>query len=277
MRWAIIEVRKTMDNQVDIEKFLTQFFTANHCEVAQMEPGKISVQLTIEMDKALMNRPFYWQYMESTGNVGEPKKLTFILDPDKIEKEGEWIHFGSPRLEQIYKYLRNTAKFIHLFEEVNVSKNTMLHPWLLLNYCIIYEGKQKKEELFSIGLNLINGTFLLNMMEHLEHIELAPTISDHCYTISPLIKVNSGFLRIENYIHDYVMKQEHDWAIESLKLLQEEIAMIHHFYESDQDNKDEMEKELDDITARLEPHITYEVINGGMIYLRDTFANGINK
>ena len=35
-----------------------------------------------------------------------------------------------------------------------------LHPWLLLNICIMYEGKQKKEELFSIGLNLINGSFV---------------------------------------------------------------------------------------------------------------------
>ncbi len=270
-------MRKTMDKQVDIEKFLINFFTANHCEVNQIEQGKIAVQLTIEMDKALMNRPFYWQYMEATGNVGQPKKLTFILDPNKMEKEGEWIHFGSPRLEQIYHYLRKTAKFIHLFEEVNVRNNTMLHPWLLLNYCIMYEGKQKKEELFSIGLNLINGTFILDMMEQLENVELAPTISDHCYTISPLIKVNSGFLRIEKYIHDYVMKQKHDWAVESLKLLEEEIAMIHHFYERDEENKDEMEKELEDITARLEPKITYEIVNGGIIYLRDSFANRIKK
>ena len=31
----------------------------------------MTVQLTIEMDKELMNRPFYWHYLEKTG--GRPK------------------------------------------------------------------------------------------------------------------------------------------------------------------------------------------------------------
>lgn len=260
-------------NQIDIEKFLINYFTSHHCEVIQNEPGILSVQLTIEMDKALMNRPFYWHYIEATGNKGEPKKITFILDPEKSAEEGEWIHFGSPRLQQINNHLGANAKFIHLFEELNVDKNTILHPWLLTNFCIIYEGKQKKEELFSIGLNLINGTFMFDMMQELEAASLSPTISDRCYTISPLIKINSGFLRIENYIHHYILEQDHTWASDSLQLLQEEIAMIHHFYENnDEENKqEELEKELEDIHARLQPKITYKVINGGLLYLQETF------
>lgn len=261
-----------MDKQIDIEQFLKQFFTANHCEVIQENSGKLAVQLTIDMDKELMNRPFYWQYMEATGNKGQPKKIIFNTKPKQMEDEGEWIHFGSPRLEQIYNHLRKSGKFIHLFEKVNVNNNTMLHPWLLTNYCIMYEGKQKKEELFSIGLNLINGTFVFEMMEQLDQITLSPTISDHCYTISPLIKIQSGFKRIENYIHEYVMNQQHDWAVESLQLLQEEMAMIHHFYEIE-DNKKEMQKEIDDVEARLQPQITYDVISGGIIYLQESFLS----
>src|SRR5690625_399342 len=205
----MIIVKKNMDKQLDIKQFLKKFFNSNHCEIIEDTPGKLVVQLTIEMDKALMNRPFYWQYVEATGNTGQPKKITFIMDPNQMEKEGEWIHFGSPRLQQINNHLSNTSKFIHLFESLEVHENTMLHTWLLLNYCIMYEGKQKKEELFSIGLNLINGILVFDMMEQLEHLSLVPTISDHCYTISPLIKVSSGFSRIENYIHEYVMNQQH--------------------------------------------------------------------
>jgi len=199
-----------MDKQLDIEQFLKDFFIANHCDVIQKKTGKLTVQLTVDMDKALMNRPFYWQYVEATGNVGQPQKLTFNMDPNEMTSEGEWIHFGSPRLEKIYNHLRKTGKFIHLFEELQVSKNTMLHPWLLTNYCIMYEGKQKKEELFSIGLNLINGTFVFEMMDYLKDINLAPSISDRCYTVSPLIKISSGYQRIENYIHEYVMNQQHE-------------------------------------------------------------------
>jgi len=267
-----VKVKSNMDSQINIEQFLTQFFTANHCEVETIEPGMLAVQLTVEMDKALMNRPFYWQYIEATGNVGQPKKLTFLLDPEKMDQDGEWIHFGSPRLQKIYRHLTESAKFVHLFEELDVKQNTMLHPWLLTNYTIVYEGKQKKEELFSIGLNLINGKFAFDMMENLEETNLMPTISDHCYTISPLIKPKSGFLRIENHLHNYVLGQKHDWAAKSIKLLEEEIAMIRHFYsDDDEEAEQQMEKELDDIRARLKPHISYKVVSGGIIYLNEAF------
>src|SRR5690625_1634728 len=187
--------KNNMDNQMDIKNFLINFFTSNDCEVIQESPGKITIQLTVEMDKALMNRPFYWHYIEATGNVGKPKKITFITDYQQVSDEGEWVHFGSPRLWKIYDHLSRTAKFVHLFEKLAVTKNTMLHPWLTINVCIIYEGKQKKEKLFSIGLNLINGIFIFNMMEKLDQVKLSPTISDHCYTISTLIKIQIGYAR----------------------------------------------------------------------------------
>lgn len=259
-----------MANSLDVESFLMQFFKANHCEVDQSERGKIIVKLTIEMDKALMNRPFYWQYVESTGNIGEPKTITFITDIDR--QDGEWIHFGSPRLATIYQFLSEKGKFIHLFQSMNVTENTMLQPWLLTNYCIMYEGKQKKEELLSIGLNLINGTFVFNMMDQLSNLSLEPVISNQCYTISPLIKPQSGLLRIENYLDAYVGKQEHHWAVQSMQLLQEEMAMIHHFYE-DKDEQNKLDKELEEVTARLQPKITYKIMSGGIVYLTKTSIN----
>lgn len=267
-------MKNNMDKSFHIETFIKRFFTAHQCDITEDEKGKFNVQLTIDMDKALMNRPFYWQYIESTGQVGEPKKLCLITDPEKIADDGEWIHFGSPRLQQIFDFLSKNAKFTHVYQVLHVSTNTMLHPWLLVNVCIMYEGKQKKEELFSIGLNLINGSFVFGMMEKLTKIKLSSTISDHCYTISPLIKISSGLLRIEKYLDKYVMEQQHEWAIESYQLLQDEIAMIKHFYENTED-RDEMEKEIKDITARLQPKISYEIINGGLVYLKETFIQEI--
>lgn len=70
-----MQMKKNMDNFFQIDSFLKRFFTANQCDITEEQNGKMSVQLTVEMDKALMNRPFYWQYVETTGKVGEPKKL----------------------------------------------------------------------------------------------------------------------------------------------------------------------------------------------------------
>src|SRR5690625_4556005 len=218
----------TSPPNINMQQFLTVFFKGNHCKVT-VEDKLIKVRLTKEMDIALMNRPFYWQYVETTGNVGQPMELTFKLDANL--DTGEWIHFGSPRFQQICTYLEKSAKFTKLYEMVNVQQNTMLHPWLLTNFCITYEGKQTKEELLSIGLNLINGTFIFNMMERLKKINLQPIISDQCYTISPLIKLNSAFVRIEKMIQEYIVEQDHEWALDSLRLLQEELDMIEHFFQ----------------------------------------------
>jgi len=259
-------VNKTMNPfGLDMQQFLTDFYKGHLCTVS-VENKLLTVQLTKKMDIALMNRPFYWQYVEATGNEGQPMELTFKLDPDL--DEGEWIHFGSPRFQQICNYLKKSSKFTQLYEQVNVQQNTMLHPWLLTNFCITYSGKQIKEEIMSIGLNLINGTFIFDMMEHLKKRNFQPTISDRCYTISPLIKLTSGFLRIEKVIQEHIIEQDHQWAVESLKLLQEELDMIEHFFK---DKEQELEKEKADIMSRLQPKISYEVWNGGILYLTENF------
>ncbi len=79
----------------------------------------MTVQLTIELDKELMNRPFYWHYLEKTG--GDTKSHGTYLSSPNQEKapediKGEPIHFGSPRLHQIFHSTRNLAGYIRLYE-----------------------------------------------------------------------------------------------------------------------------------------------------------------
>lgn len=251
-----------------LHEFLQTYFLAHQCEIMSHQDGILTVQLNEQMDQALMNRPFYWHYVKSSGNIGEPAKLTLITNPDHREHSGEWIHFGSPRLQQIFNHLKKTSKHIKIFQKVDTQNNTALYPWLLVNIKISYEGKHNKEELFSVGLNLVNGVMKTKMMEILQEISFNLTISDFCYPISPLIKVNSGFLRIIAVIEDYLENQTHDWAEESIITLREEIQMVQHFYENNPDDH-QMTKEIDDLTKRYTPSISYEVINGGIVYLTE--------
>lgn len=241
------------------------------CEITEEHAGMLQVSLTEKMDKAFMNRPFYWQYMQSTGQVGQPMTWTLITNPALREEKGEWIHFGTERWHQIRQYLTEHAAFTLLFEQLHPDINTMLQPWLLLNCRIKYEGKQTKEEMFSFGLNLIDGKMYGNMMDILEKTSLAQTISERCYTISPMITLESGCKRIEAYLDDHVEKQDHTWAVESYQLLQEELAMLHHFYR-DAEDLSEKKDEMESLKNRLEPVITYEIMQGGLLYLQDGFG-----
>lgn len=252
----------------DLHAFLQTYFTTYHCEILHDQDGVLTVQLTEEMDRVLMNRPFYWHYIKSTGHSGDPAQLTLITNPIKRDEKGEWIHFGSPRLQQIFNHLKQISGHIKLFQKIDTTENTALYPWLLTNIKISYQGKQNKDELFSIGLNLINGTMKTKMMEILEALPLHITISDYCYPISPLIKLNSGFMRVNAVIEDYLKDQTYDWADESLTTLSEEIDMVKHFYEAEMDN-DHLQKEIDDLTSRYSPKISHQVINGGIVYLAE--------
>lgn len=254
----------------NLSDFLEGYFSSHHCELLANHDGVMTVQLTEQMDRDLMNRPFYWHYVKSTGNSGQPMKLTLITNPNRRDEQGEWIHFGSPRLQQIINHLKQNEKYTKLFQRVDTNTNTPLYPWLVCNIKISYQGKQKKDELISIGLHLVNGTMHTDMMQRLQEIGLHMTISDYCYPISPMIKLKSGYLRIESVINNYIEHQSHEWAEASLETLEEEIKTLQYFYTAD-NNPEQMEKELNEIRQRYNPKITSEVMNGGIFYLTEGF------
>ena len=258
-----------------IHHFIKHFFEENDCRVEEDADGKLVVNLTEDMDKAITNRPFYWKYMEATQQQGVPLQLSFITDKDKRDKNSEWVTYGSQRMQQLEKHLSSQARFTRLFQVKNTEQQTMLQPWLVVNYRLSYEGKQKKEVLHSIGLNLINGIMVSNMMEQLRSIRLDEVISNHCYTISPLIKLESGFRRIEQYIDSTIEHQDHSWAMEAYEKLNEEISMIEYFYRFDMDHP-QKEQEIIAAKQRFAPVINHEIISGGVFYLDRHFFTPVS-
>ncbi|TFJ93687.1 YqhG family protein [Lentibacillus salicampi] len=251
-----------------LHAFLESYFSAHHCELLHDTNGVLTVQLTEEMDRALMNRPFYWHYIKKMGHPGDPKQLTLITDPEKRDGKHEWIHYGSPRVHQIISHLHTNEKYTKLFEHVDTDHKTALFPWLVTNIKISYQGKQKMDEMISIGLHLVNGIMKLEMMDELQHKTIKNTIPDYCYTISPMIKLHSGFKRIEKVLENYVLDQNHEWAEASRQTMEEEINLLRHFYKGETAEQD-MKKEIDEIKKRYSPYITFKVINGGIFYLKD--------
>ncbi|WP_339228108.1 YqhG family protein [Oceanobacillus sp. FSL K6-2867] len=251
----------------NLNEFLTDYFSAKDCDIISNQDGVLQVQLNEQMDRELMNRPFYWHYIKKIGRTGDPMQLTLITNPKKRDTQGEWIHFGSPRLQQIMNHLKEKEKFTKLFQSMDVTEKTPLHPWLVVNFKISYQGQHKKDEIISIGLHLVNGMMKLDMMNLLSKFSLQTTISDYCFTLSPIIKIKSGYLRLEAVLSNYIEEQEHTWAEKSAERLQEEIQTLKHFYQDNTDNE-QMKKEQDELMKRYQPKITMNIINGGIVYLQ---------
>ncbi|HEO8418679.1 YqhG family protein [Niallia sp. FSL W8-0635] len=260
--------------QQEIHQFLERFFIANDCEIVENKPGYLTVQLTIEMDKELMNRPFYWHYLEKTGGVPNPASLTLITNPKLAPEDlkGELIHFGSPRLHQLFASAKNLSKYIRLYEKkINQGQQqTALKPWLALNVKISYQCDRKRDVFQSIGLQLINGQIATDFQAKVEKMNLSAKIPDYAFTLSPLIMPKSGITRIENMIKQSLLAEDHTWAKEAQERWKKDLKLLEHFYEDMEDMEEEqetLETERLALQEQYEPKINISIINGGLFYL----------
>lgn len=256
--------------QEKIHHYLESFFTANSCEIVENEPGYLTVQLTIDMDKELMNRPFYWHYLEKTNGVPNPMKLTLITDQHSAPKDlkGEIMHFGAPRLHQIFRSTTDLGSYIRLFEQATTTGgNVPLHPWLGVNIMVSYQCDMKKDQLYSIGLHLVSGTLVENFQEKLENLELTPKIPDLCFTMTPLIKPQSGIKRIEQFIMQEINQQDTSWADSAVERWSADEKLLDHFYEELEEKPDCYHLEKEALKELYEPQINVSIQNGGIFYL----------
>lgn len=258
--------------QQEIHDFLIKYFLANECEVLENTPGHLTVQLTIELDKALMNRPFYWHYLEKTGGIPNPMRLTFITDKENAPEniKGENIHFGSPRLHQIFESTKNLASYIRLYEQhAHSNRRTPLLPWLCLNVKISYQCDRKRDIFKSIGLQLINGQMVEEFQDRLQRMQLTPKIPDYSFTLSPLVMPKSGIRRIEGYLKSMIESDNHTWADEARKRWEKDLQLLNHFYEDIADGNESYETEKMALKEQYEPKINISFINGGLFYLTE--------
>jgi hypothetical protein len=258
--------------QQEIHNFLVRYFQANECDILENGPGYLTVQLTIELDKELMNRPFCWHYLEKTGGIPNPMRLTFITNPEAAPEniKGETIHFGSPRLHQIFQSTKNLARYIRLFENhQHHNRQTPLMPWLCMNVKISYQCDRKRDIYKSIGLQLINGQMVEDFHERLQQVSLTPKIPDYSFTLSPLVKPKSGMTRIENYLKSAIEVEDHSWAEEAKKRWEQDLRLLDHFYEDEEEENESYETEKKALQEQYEPKINISFINGGLFYLTD--------
>jgi hypothetical protein len=259
--------------QQEIHEFLERYFLATNCEIQENNHGYMVVQLTNELDKLLMNRPFYWHYLEKTGGTPNPMKLTLITDSQAAHShvKGETIHFGSPRLHQIFKSTKSLAAYIRLYENHDnlFGRQTPLYPWLGINVKISYQCDRKRDVFKSIGLQLINGMMVENFHDRLLQIPLTPKIPDYSFTLSPLVMPKSGLRRIEQYLRRIIGQEDHTWAEEARIRWQKDLNLLDHFYEEEEERKESYEIEKAALKEQYEPKILISIINGGLFYLTE--------
>lgn len=255
-----------------IHSFLQRFFMENNCRILSDNDYYIIVQLTIDMDKKIMNRPFYWKYLESTNGVPEPAQLTFITDKNEIDEDikGEVVHIGSPRLSQLFRATKELGSFVQVYERVydNHETKTILTPWLGVNYKTSYYSDQTKEILYSLGINLMTGDLKKEFQESLHDVDLDANMSGNTFNLPYIIKPVRALERLDAIIDNIIQQDDHTWADEAKMRWQKDREVLEYFYEGVEDKPDCYEIEKEAMDQQYEARINIEIINGGLFYLK---------
>lgn len=282
-------------NQTEIRNYAETYFRAFESKFIETHPAYFSVELPIEVDKDLGNRPFYWTYVEKIGIEPNPLTLTFIFDADRTPEEtrGEVLAFGSRRLRQIFDSAKKHGKYVRLYESPSLDNvprslaSLPLTPWLCVNYKIEFICDQKKDMLLPLGINLISGQISSGLFEKLKTLALTPKLPDYTFTTQPIFSFESAADRLEQRVQSIIDQEDTGWAEQATIRLEEEKGFIESFYSEAESNVDraketnepniaeeraklakEKEMRLKELNWQFEPRIEVSVINSGLFYLR---------
>lgn len=246
-----------------IQNYLYTFFQENHCEIIARDEFSLHVQLTIEMDKKIMNRPFYWRYIESVNETPKPAKL--FLTADSRQQAGEAVHFGSPRLHQLFAAIHEMGRFVKMYEQAADCIN--LTPWLAVNYKASFTSHQTKEILWPLGINLLTGAIYDDFHKTLVNRDLAPQLTANAFPVPYIIPPPKALGKLDAAVKQLIEKEDSSWADEALRRWKKDLAVLDYFHEG-QEQAENYELEKQAMQERFEPRVVIEVLSGGLFYLR---------
>lgn len=231
----------------------------------------LTVQLTIAIDKRIMNRPFYWQYVEATNGEPNPAQVTFITDQSALSEKimGEVVHFGSPRLNQLFHATRELGAFVQMFQKVDAGTGqVMLTPWLGVNYKVSYCCDRTKEMMYSFGINLLTGAINDNFHDTISNIDWDITPSEDAFYVQYIIKPLRALQRLDEAIDAIIQQDDHTWAEQAKKRWQRDQRVLDYFYEDVEEKPECYEVEKNALEEQYDAKIKIEIINGGLFYMR---------
>lgn len=249
-----------------IHEYLRTFFIETDCDIVEESPNHLTVQLTPEIDKAIMNRPFYWQFVESTNAVPNPLKVTFITKKEENKDiRGEYIHYGSMRMHQIFQTTKKLGSFVQMFEN---EEGVSLFPWIGANIKVSYHSDQTKEMLFSLGIHLIHGSVRSDFQDYLCERELTNTLPKNAYCLPYIVSPMRAIERLETAVEHYIANDDMTWAEEAMKRWKREQEILDHFYVGVEEKPEVYEIEKKALEERFRPRIKMEIVSGGLFYLK---------
>ena len=186
-----------------------------------------------------------------------------------VDIKGEIVHFGSYRLNQLFQVTRELGTYVQMFENVDPSETqTILTPFLGINYKVSYYCDRTKEMLYSLGINMMTGQIIDNFHDMLTEHELVTDLPATSFPLQYIIKPVRALKRLDDVVENMINQDDHTWAEEATKHWQRDQRVLEYFYEEVEEKPECYEIEKKALEERYEARINVEIINGGLFYIR---------
>lgn len=283
----------------ELMKFCDDYFALCQARVLCAHPDYREYELPVEVEKELTDRPFFWAWIEQTGQAVPATILRLAFTVEAADRENRYLRrqveekqaamarptfmpipkselltLGSFRLTRIFASVEQKGRYARVRPKIR-TENTHLVPWLMLNLVISYRSDFLRQEFVSYGLCLENEQIIENFFDLIRHIPMEPVLDPDIpsRTVISTVKATDA---IRRRILQYLHQQAHDWALAASQQWADEVAQIETYYQSLTSDKDthelmllEIEKQhkLQQLEKRYRPHIAVESKQAALIFL----------
>ena len=297
-------------NAEQVRSFVMRYLEASGCRILDESPAHATVKLSPEADKALTNRPYYWGFVERTGAEPETVTMMFVFDPDRApppplpgpgapRMPRETVAFGSRMLSRLFDVVRQCGRFVQLYEEIPVRRETRVrHDGLqplgtvaVVNYKIEYVCDMKRNELVSLAIDLNSGRILENAMERLAGRRWTPKLPPDAYVAAPRLSLARALDELEMWLKTRLKQSDCRWAAEAYARWLDETARVDAYYAEladdavnrkrgeeqqtpEDDASEQYERRKAEIDRQYKPRIDVRAVNAGLFHPAGDFGTG---
>lgn len=280
-------------NQVWVRNYIEKYLEINNCHIIEKTPSHITTKLSIETDKDLTNRPYYWTFVERTGTEPETLTMTYIFDKEKLPQgiRGEELSLGSPRFRQMFNSTNKRGKAVRLYQQYPSNVNNRQYPqslssWLGVNYKVELLCDKKKDVIISLGINLANGKLKDGFFNILSKLNLGPVLPANVIIDGSFLTLREATIQLEEKVMHEIYSEDFLWVYEAHNRLQNELNQIEAYYYTYYDDSYgnekkngtgvvEKEKRIEEIKWQYSPRIQVTPINYGIFFLDNNIIKNV--
>ncbi|MBO1914019.1 hypothetical protein J4G37_55545, partial [Microvirga sp. 3-52] len=112
---------------------------------------------------------------------------------------------------KLLQTIKELGSFVLMYEKISdkFGSQSILTPWLGVNYKLSYYSDQTKETLYSLGINLMTGELIDGFQESISDVDLDVNMSENTFNLPYIITPARALERLDAIIDNIIEQDDH--------------------------------------------------------------------